>query len=56
MRVCEACEGKGGANSKTCPDCNGQRVVEKLVKLGPGQYGQTSAACATCKAQGVIFE
>lgn len=26
-RVCDGCEGKGGANAKTCPQCKGRGMV-----------------------------
>lgn len=37
-RVCEACDGKGGANTAVCSTCKGKRMVTKLVMLGPGMY------------------
>lgn len=40
-RLCEKCDGKGGANVKQCGKCKGRRVVEKLVQLGPGMYSQS---------------
>lgn len=40
-RPCEACDGKGGANAKTCPTCKGKRIVQKMTMLGPGMYSQT---------------
>lgn len=40
-RNCEACDGKGGANVKKCPDCKGRGIVTKMVQLGPGMYSQS---------------
>lgn len=37
-RVCETCNGKGGANTQACITCKGKKVVTKLVMLGPGMY------------------
>merc|ERR1740139_1761821 len=33
---CEACEGKGGKNIKTCTDCKGQGYKIKTQMIGPG--------------------
>jgi DnaJ family protein A protein 2 len=56
MRICEKCEGKGGANSKTCTGCNGQRQKQQVINLGGGMFTHAMAPCETCQAQGVIFE
>lgn len=47
-RVCDGCEGKGGANAKTCPQCKGRGVVQKLTMIGPGMYSQSNGPCNDC--------
>lgn len=37
-KLCDTCDGKGGANEKKCDGCKGRGVVEKMVMLGPGMY------------------
>ncbi|CAD8057724.1 unnamed protein product [Paramecium primaurelia] len=54
-RVCEGCDGKGGANSKQCSTCKGKGVVQKLTMLGPGMYSQSSGPCSDCRGEGTIF-
>lgn len=56
VRVCTDCDGKGGANAKTCPNCKGSGVAMKLAQLGPGMYTQVQAPCETCSRFGVIIE
>lgn len=55
FRVCTDCEGKGGANAKTCPDCKGSGIGVKLVQLGPGMFTQAQAPCEKCNQLGVIM-
>jgi len=37
-RICEPCDGKGGAGVKKCGTCKGKKIIEKMVMLGPGMY------------------
>jgi DnaJ family protein A protein 2 len=37
-KICDACDGKGGSNVKTCAPCKGKGMVEKMIMLGPGMY------------------
>ncbi|CAD8083078.1 unnamed protein product [Paramecium sonneborni] len=54
-RVCEGCEGKGGANAKTCTTCKGRGMVQKLQMIGPGMYSQSTGPCTDCGGDGTIF-
>lgn len=54
--VCTDCNGKGGANIKTCPDCKGRGVVVRMVQLGPGMYSQSQSHCSRCDGEGKIFK
>lgn len=38
MRLCDACDGKGGKNVKVCSECKGKKMVTKMVQLGPCMY------------------
>ena len=31
IRCCEACDGKGGSNVKTCTSCKGKGVVIRMI-------------------------
>merc|ERR1712224_853642 len=52
---CEACNGKGGKNIKTCPDCKGQGMKIKTQMLGPGMIQQSQVPCNLCKGEGKIY-
>lgn len=53
---CEACEGKGGKNIKTCTDCKGQGYKIKTQMIGPGMMTQSQQPCSTCRSEGKIFD
>jgi len=53
---CEACDGKGGKNVKTCPDCKGQGYKIKTQMIGPGMMTQSQVPCNTCKTEGKIMD
>eukprot|EP01017_Pseudomicrothorax_dubius_P033723 TRINITY_DN4540_c0_g5_i2.p1 TRINITY_DN4540_c0_g5~~TRINITY_DN4540_c0_g5_i2.p1 ORF type:complete len:331 (-),score=111.52 TRINITY_DN4540_c0_g5_i2:70-1062(-) len=53
---CEACDGKGGANIKTCNSCKGKGVVEKIIQFGPGMFSHSSGPCNDCKGQGKTYD
>eukprot|EP01016_Furgasonia_blochmanni_P001467 TRINITY_DN1056_c0_g1_i5.p1 TRINITY_DN1056_c0_g1~~TRINITY_DN1056_c0_g1_i5.p1 ORF type:complete len:441 (+),score=87.85 TRINITY_DN1056_c0_g1_i5:547-1869(+) len=55
-RTCESCDGKGGANVKTCTKCKGHGMVEKVIQFGPGMYQQSTGPCSDCKGQGKMIE
>ena len=55
-RICEKCSGKGGESVKKCPKCNGRKIVEKLVQIGPGMYSQSREACSECRGEGEIID
>ncbi len=55
-RNCEACEGKGGLNAKTCPACKGKKFVTKLTMLGPGMYTQSQGPCGDCRGEGMKMD
>jgi len=53
---CEACDGKGGKNIKTCTDCKGQGYKIKTQMIGPGMMTQSQQPCGTCRTEGKIFD
>lgn len=53
---CEACEGKGGKNVKTCSDCKGQGFKIRTQMLGPGMIQQSQVPCNTCKTEGKTYD
>eukprot|EP01016_Furgasonia_blochmanni_P016152 TRINITY_DN1918_c0_g1_i5.p1 TRINITY_DN1918_c0_g1~~TRINITY_DN1918_c0_g1_i5.p1 ORF type:complete len:494 (-),score=187.62 TRINITY_DN1918_c0_g1_i5:221-1702(-) len=55
-RVCESCDGKGGANVKTCGGCKGRGVVEKIIQFAPGMYQHSSQPCGECRGQGKTID
>lgn len=55
-RVCEGCNGQGGANVKTCTPCKGRGVVEKMMMLGPGMYQHVQQHCKDCGGEGKRVE
>ena len=55
-QCCEACNGKGGKNIKTCTDCKGQGFKIKTMMIGPGMMTQSQVPCATCKTEGKIYD
>lgn len=56
--LCQECGGSGALNHErpaTCPDCNGQGFVQKVVRTMLGQM-MTSAPCERCEGHGTIIE
>ena len=51
-RVCEGCNGLGGANVQVCKPCKGQGAVIKMMQLGPGMYQQVQQPCKDCGGEG----
>ena len=54
-RLCEKCEGKGGADVKKCKECKGEGGKVKLVQVGPGMFTQAQEQCTVCNGTGDIF-
>ncbi|RSX56059.1 molecular chaperone DnaJ [Bifidobacterium dolichotidis] len=58
LGVCQHCGGTGSEDKSqpvTCPDCNGQGYVQKVVRTMLGQM-MTSAPCPTCEGHGTIIK
>lgn len=53
MRICSACDGKGGKNVKTCGTCQGAGYVIKSRNMG-GMMMQTQEVCGTCGGTGEV--
>lgn len=53
--VCDACNGKGGHDEKTCSDCNGRgRVItEQRTMFG---IFQSESTCSHCNGTGVTYK
>lgn len=51
--ICSDCDGFGGTELKTCPDCGGAGRV-KVVKKTPFGAFQSVSTCSTCKGLGKI--
>jgi len=52
---CEACDGMGGHNPKTCSTCNGKGVVISQQRTMFGTF-QSQTTCTTCGGSGTTFE
>jgi len=52
---CEACNGQGGHNSKTCSTCNGTGRVREQQRTILGVF-QTETTCSSCGGSGTTFE
>jgi DnaJ-class molecular chaperone len=50
--ICEACEGKGGANVKECQTCHGKGMIDRVVQIGPGMFSHASQPCSECHGRG----
>lgn len=52
---CAGCSGNGGTGSKTCPRCNGAKVVTEVFGNEFGRFA-TTTTCETCQGDGVLHE
>ncbi|MDL5361611.1 molecular chaperone DnaJ [Halalkalicoccus sp. NIPERK01] len=52
---CEACDGAGGTNPQTCPECNGRGQVTQVQQTPFGRMQQTQA-CPNCRGDGQVYE
>lgn len=52
---CSECDGKGGFNSKTCPDCHGSGTITAEQRNMFGTF-LTKTTCPRCKGKGTTFE
>lgn len=39
-----------------CDQCKGQKIVIKLVRMGPNAYAQSQVACDKCNGKGDIMK
>eukprot|EP00095_Tigriopus_kingsejongensis_P011995 snap_masked-scaffold266_size231069-processed-gene-0.2 protein:Tk11995 transcript:snap_masked-scaffold266_size231069-processed-gene-0.2-mRNA-1 annotation:"homolog subfamily a member 1" len=53
---CHECDGKGGSNVQTCPDCKGRGMKVSTRQIGPGMIQQMQAACDKCQTKGKIVD
>lgn len=52
---CSSCNGLGGHNSKTCPECNGKGRIIQAQRTILGTF-QTESTCPNCGGSGTTFE
>ncbi|WP_276271208.1 molecular chaperone DnaJ [Haloarcula litorea] len=55
---CDDCDGKGhppGADSRTCPECNGQGQTTRVQQTPMGRVQQT-ATCRRCEGDGTLYD
>jgi len=52
---CEACDGKGGFNPKTCSTCNGTGKIRRSQSSLFGSF-LTETTCPDCNGTGEVFE
>ncbi len=52
---CEECDGEGGFDSKTCPDCNGAGVIIQEQRTILGTF-QSKSTCPRCHGSGKTFK
>ncbi|KAJ1527730.1 hypothetical protein ONE63_007687 [Megalurothrips usitatus] len=50
--VCVKCEGKGGKNVETCPNCKGGGYHVQIQQLGPNIVQQVQIKCGECRGAG----
>jgi molecular chaperone DnaJ len=52
---CQECDGRGGHNPSTCPQCNGSGKVEAVQRTALGAI-RTERRCPKCNGHGETFE
>ena len=52
---CSECDGKGGFNEKTCPECHGSGTVTAEQRTIFGSF-MTRTTCSHCKGKGTTYE
>jgi molecular chaperone DnaJ len=52
---CDDCDGRGGHNASTCPQCNGSGKVESVQQTALGAI-RTERRCPQCNGHGQTFE
>ena len=52
---CEVCDGQGGTNPSTCPECNGRGQVTQVQQTPFGRMQQTQT-CRRCDGDGQVYE
>lgn len=55
QETCSHCQGKGGTNFETCPDCHGTGQQQTITKTLLGQF-QTVKTCQRCHGKGKIIK
>ena len=55
QETCSHCQGKGGADLETCPDCHGTGQSSIIMKTLLGQF-QTVKTCQRCHGKGKIIK
>lgn len=51
---CKDCDGKGGKDAKTCPDCHGSGTIQRNIQTPFGAMAQR-VVCGKCQGEGNIF-
>ncbi|KAA8914773.1 hypothetical protein TRICI_002849 [Trichomonascus ciferrii] len=57
--LCKTCAGGGGrrgARARTCGKCNGEGLVKKLRRVGPGLVTNELAECDACTGRGSVYK
>jgi molecular chaperone DnaJ len=52
---CDECDGKGGFNEKSCPDCHGSGTVTRETRSILGAF-VSKTTCSRCNGKGKIYE
>jgi len=52
--VCDECEGRGGSDEITCPDCRGTGIYRETRRTAFGVF-QTTTTCRTCSGTGRVM-
>ena len=56
--MCDHCHGTGARNTddyKTCPVCQGRKMIVQRVQIAPGMVQQRQFECDKCDANGKII-
>ncbi len=53
--VCEVCDGKGGTDMETCPDCKGSGHQRRVQRTPFGMF-QSTVTCPVCRGTGEVIK
>jgi len=53
--ICQRCDGEGGTEKETCPNCNGRGIINKQIVTNMGVFN-TQVTCNTCSGTGRIIK